>query len=57
MLAGEPDMKKLSTLVPAAAAVVLLSAMVLAAPESATTNPAVAGAPDRAAAFMIASAN
>ena len=50
-------MKKLSILVPAAVAGVLLSAMVLAAPQTVTTKATVAGAPDRAAAYMLATAN
>jgi hypothetical protein len=56
-LTGEFVMKKLSILVPAAVAGVLLSAMVLAAPQTATAKATVAGAPDRATAYLIASAN
>lgn len=50
-------MKKLSILVPAAVGGILLSAMVLAAPQSGTDASSPAGAPDRAAAYKIASAN
>jgi hypothetical protein len=50
-------MKKLTILVPAAVAGVLVSAMVLAAPQDASGKVSAAGAPDRAAAFQIATAN
>lgn len=49
-------MKRLSILVPAAAAAaVLLSAMVLAAPLSEEGKAPIAQAPDRAAAYLAAS--
>lgn len=50
-------MKKLSILVPAVAAGVFVAAMVFAAPPSATTKANVAKAPDRAAAYLIATAD
>ena len=50
-------MKKLSILVPAAAAGILLSAMVLAAPLQVAGKAPVAQAPDRAAAYLAASAD
>jgi hypothetical protein len=50
-------MKKLSILVPAAVAGILVSAMVLAAPQSGAMKPTVAGAPDRAEAYRIATAD
>lgn len=50
-------MKKLSILVPAAAVVVLLSAMVIAAPQVGADNGTIAAAPDRSEAFLIASAD
>lgn len=50
-------MKKLSILVPAAVAGVLVSAMVLAAPVGTAKSGAVAGAPDRAAAYALATAD
>jgi hypothetical protein len=50
-------MKKLSILVPAAVAGVLVSAMVFAAPQTAPVKATVAGAPDRAAAYFLATAN
>lgn len=50
-------MKKLSILVPAAVAGILVSAMVLAAPQSGSETASPAGAPDRAAAYLIATAD
>lgn len=50
-------MKKITLLVPAAAAVVLLSAMVIAAPQGGADKGTIAAAPDRAEAFQIASAD
>ena len=50
-------MKKLSILVPAAAGVVLLSAMVIAAPQAGADKVTAAVAPDRAEVFQIASAD
>lgn len=50
-------MKRLSILAPAAGVVVLLSAMVIAAPQAGTDKGSVAAAPDRAEAFLIASAD
>ena len=47
-------MKKLSILVPAAVAGILVSAMVLAAPQSGALKSTVAAAPDRAEAYRIA---
>ena len=48
---------KISILVPAAALCVLGAAMVLAAPQSATETATVAKAPDRAAAYHLATAD
>lgn len=56
-LAGESTMKNLSILVPAAMAGVLVAATVFAAPMSASVKSAPAGAPDRAAAYALASAD
>lgn len=50
-------MKKLSILVPAAVAGILVSAMVLAAPQAGALKPGVAAAPDRAAAYRVATAD
>jgi hypothetical protein len=50
-------MKNLSILVPAVMAGVLVAATVFAAPLSDTAKPVPAGAPDRAAAYMLATAN
>lgn len=50
-------MKKLSILVPAAVAGVLLSAMVLAAPQSAQQGASGVVSLDRAAAYRLATAN
>jgi hypothetical protein len=50
-------MKNLSILVPAAAVGVFLAAMVVAAPQTTADHVSVAGAPDRAAAYQIASAD
>ncbi len=50
-------MKKLSILVPAVAAGVLVSAMVFAAPQSGAGKSAAGFAPDRAAAYAIARAD
>jgi hypothetical protein len=50
-------MKKLSSLIPAAVATVLLSAMVLAAPQTSATSAAAAKAPNRAEAYALATAN
>lgn len=50
-------MKKITVLVPAAVAVVLLSATVIAAPQAGADKASVSGAPDRAEAFLIASAD
>jgi len=47
-------MKNLQIVVPAVVAGVLLSAMVLAAPQSGPQKAVPAGAPDRAAAYTIA---
>lgn len=49
-------MKKLSILVPAAVAGVLVSAMVLAAPVATSVSGKSTGAPDRAAAYKLATA-
>ena len=48
-------MKNLPIIVPAVVAGVLLSAMVLAAPQSGSQKAVPAGAPDRAEAYAIAS--
>lgn len=50
-------MKQISVLVPAAIAVVLGAAMVLAAPQSTGQGAPVAKAPDRAAAYHLAVAD
>lgn len=50
-------MKKLSIFLPAAVAGILVSATVLAAPQSDALKPIVAKAPDRAEAYRIATAN
>lgn len=50
-------MKELSILAPAVAAGVLLSAMVLAAPISGAGKASLAQAPDRATAYLTASAD
>lgn len=50
-------MKRLSILVPAAAAGVLLSAMVFASPLPEKGKTTVAQAPDRAAAYLTATAD
>lgn len=50
-------MKKISILVPAVAAGVLLSAMVFAAPQATLGKATVSVAPDRAAAYAGASAD
>ena len=50
-------MKKLSILAPAALCGVLLSAMVLAAPVAGVQKANAASTPDRAAAYLIATAN
>jgi hypothetical protein len=50
-------MKNLSILVPAAMAGVLVAATVFAAPLSPTIKPVPAGAPDRAAAYALATAD
>lgn len=50
-------MKKLSILAPAVAAGVLFSAMVLAAPLPVAGKASVAQSPDRAAAYLAASAD
>jgi hypothetical protein len=57
LVKGEFTMKKLSILVPAAVAGVLVSAMVFAAPQTTAVKATVAGAPDRAAAYLIATAD
>ena len=49
-------MKNLSILVPAAFAGVLVAATVFAAPASLSTKPSPAVAPDRAAAYALATA-
>jgi hypothetical protein len=49
-------MKNLSILVPAAMAGVLVAATVFAAPLSPSAKPVPAGAPDRAAAYALATA-
>jgi hypothetical protein len=53
----EMQMKKITLVVPAAAAVVLLSAMVFAAPQAGAIKDRIASAPDRSEAFQIASAD
>jgi hypothetical protein len=53
----EMQMKKITLVVPAAAAVVLLSAMVIAAPQAGASKDRIASAPDRSEAFQIASAD
>jgi hypothetical protein len=50
-------MKKLSILVPAIAAGILVSGLVVAAPQTHTAKVTASHAPDRAAAFLIASAD
>lgn len=50
-------MKKLSILAPAAAVVVLFSAMVIAAPQAGADKGTISAGPDRAEAFQIASAD
>ncbi len=50
-------MKKFSILVPAAFAGILVSAMVLAAPQSGAITAKAAVAPDRAAAYKLATAD
>jgi hypothetical protein len=50
-------MKNLSILVPAAMAGVLVAATVFAAPASMSSKPTPAGAPDRAAAYALATAD
>jgi hypothetical protein len=55
-LAGETIMKNLSILVPAAMAGVLVAATVFAGPMTATAKPTPASAPDRAAAYALATA-
>ena len=50
-------MKKLSILIPAIAAGILVSGLVVAAPQTGAAKVTVAKAPDRAAAYLIATAN
>lgn len=50
-------MKKLSILIPAIAAGILVSGLVVAAPQTGAVKVTVAKAPDRAAAYRIATAN
>jgi hypothetical protein len=49
-------MKKLSILVPAVAAGILVSGLVFAAPQTGAAKATVAKAPDRAAAYLLATA-
>jgi hypothetical protein len=53
----EKKKKKISILVPAAVAGVLLAAMVLAAPQTSATSVVAGEAPNRAEAFVLASSN
>jgi hypothetical protein len=58
VLAGESqEMKNVSILVPAAFAGILVAATVFAAPTSVSSKPTPAMAPDRAAAYALATAN
>lgn len=59
LLAGEAEieMKNIPLLAPAAAAAVLLSAMVIAAPQGGKDKGQIATAPDRTEGFLIASAD
>ena len=53
----ESCMKKLSILVPAVAAGILVSGLVVAAPQAGAAKATIAKAPDRAAAYLIATAD